>query len=66
MKVDEIFGEIGTSDVYVLIKELFEHSKDKVEMFQTLYNDCLSDEEKQSFIDYNIDAASVDARLFIY
>lgn len=58
LDIDEIFGNLSITEGEVLIKDLFELSDDKIGVFQSLYQDCLSDSEKQRFIDNNIDDAS--------
>lgn len=60
LDIDEIFGDLSITEGEVLIKDLFERSDDKLGVFQTLYDYCLNSSEKQSFIDNNIDDASLD------
>lgn len=59
----ESINEIASTEIVENFKNL--NAEEQSNIFQTLYN-ILSENDKQAFIDDNIDDASVDARCFTY
>ena len=65
--ITDLFNQLSRYDKYSQIVDLFENmdKEQQMEALQAFY-DLLPKQNQQSFIDDNIDDASVDARLFTY
>ena len=65
--ITDLFNQLSRYDKYSQIVDLFENmdKEQQMEALQAFY-DLLPKQNQQSFIDDNIDDASVDARCFTY
>jgi hypothetical protein len=65
--ITDLFNQLSRYDKYSQIVDLFENmdKEQQMEALQAFY-DLLPKQNQQSFIDDNIDDASVEARLFTY
>lgn len=65
--ITDLFNQLSRYDKYSQIVDLFENmdKEQQMEALQAFY-DLLPKQNQQSFIDDNIDDASVEARCFTY